>query len=72
MVSGASSLAWRTCLLAAFVGSLPAALLYAGAGALAASFASGGVVFAVVILLGVVVIALSARAGREPASADAR
>ena len=61
-----SSLAWRTSLLAALVGSLPAAVLYAVAGALAASFATGAVVFAVVILLGLVVVALSARAKGQP------
>ncbi len=66
-VAGTSSLGWRTSLVAALVGSLPAALLYALAGALAASFATGAVVFAVVILLGVVVAALSPRAGRQPA-----
>ncbi len=66
-VAGTSSLGWRTSLVAALVGSLPAALLYAVAGALAASFATGAMVFAVVILLGLVVVALSPRAGHEPA-----
>ncbi len=66
-VAGTSSLAWRTSLLAALVGCLPAAVLYAVAGALAASFATGAVVFAVVVLLGLVVLAVSARAGHKPA-----
>ncbi len=66
-VAGTSSLGWRPSLVAAFVGSLPAALLYAVAGALAASFAAGAVVFAVVILLGLAVVALSPRTGPEPA-----
>ena len=65
-VAGTSSVPWRRSLLAALVGSLPAAVLYAVAGALAASFPTGAVVFAVVILLGLVVVALSARAGRKP------
>jgi uncharacterized membrane protein YdjX (TVP38/TMEM64 family) len=71
-VAGTSSLGWRPSLVAALVGSLPAALLYAVAGALAASFATGAVVFAVVILLGLVVLALSTRAGREPAPVGPR
>jgi len=66
-VAGTSSLGWRPALVAALVGSLPAALLYAVAGALAASFAAGAAVFAVVILLGLAVFALSPGAGREPA-----
>lgn len=52
-------------------GIAAAALLYAAAGALALSFAIGAVVFDVVILLGLVV-ALSPRAGREPAPVGAR
>ena len=66
-VAGTSSLGWRPSLVAALVGSLPAAVLYAVAGALAASFATAAGVFAVVILLGVVVAALSSRARRDPA-----
>ena len=46
VVAGTSSLGWSPPLGAARVGSLPAALLYAVAGALAASFATGAVVFA--------------------------
>ena len=67
LVAGTSSLGWRISLLAALVGSLPGALLYAEAGALAASFATGAAVFAVVTLLGLVVVAVSPRRGREPA-----
>ena len=65
-MAGASPLGWRTSLVAALVGSLPAAVLYAVAGALAASFATGAVVFAVVIVLGLVVVSLSRRSGHEP------
>ncbi len=71
-MAGTSSLPWRTALVAALVGSLPAAVLYAVAGALAASFVTGAVVFAVVILLGLVVVALSARGGRERSPAARR
>ena len=66
LIAGTSSLGWYPSLVAALVGSLPAAVLYAVAGALAASFATGATVFAVVVLLGLVVLALSARAGWEP------
>lgn len=68
-VAGTSSLPWRTCLVAALAGSLPASVLYAVAGALAASFATGAVVFAAVILLGMVVAAASLRTRDEPVPA---
>lgn len=71
-VAGTSSLGWRPSLVAALVGSLPAALLYAVAGALAASFATGAVVFAVVVLLGLVALALSSRGAPEPAPVGPR
>ena len=50
-VAGTSVLGWRAALGAAIVGSLPTAAVYAVAGAMAASFATAGVVFAVVVLL---------------------
>ena len=65
-MAGASPLGWRTSMVAALVGSLPAAVLYGVAGALAASFATGAVVFAAVILLGLLVLALSRMTEREP------
>lgn len=71
-VAGTSSLSWRPSLVAALVGSLPAAVLYAVAGALAVSFAAGAVVFAVVLLLGLAVVALSPRTGRDPAPVGPR
>jgi uncharacterized membrane protein YdjX (TVP38/TMEM64 family) len=71
-MAGASPLSWRTAVVAALVGSLPAAVLYAVAGALAASFATGAVVFAVVILLGLVVVAVSRKSGREAAAVARR
>ncbi len=66
-MAGSSPLGWRTSLGAALVGSLPAAVLYAVAGALAASFATGAVVFAAVILLGLVVVTVSRRTAHESA-----
>ncbi len=71
-MAGASPLGWRASVVAALVGSLPAAVLYAVAGALAASFATGAVVFAAVILLGLVVVAVSRRTGHEPAPVAGR
>jgi uncharacterized membrane protein YdjX (TVP38/TMEM64 family) len=72
LVAGTSSLRWRPALVAALVGSLPGALLYAVAGALAASFATGAVVFAMVILFGLVVVVLSPRTGRDLAPVGPR
>ena len=71
-VAGTSSLGWRPSLVAALLGLPPAALLYAAAGARAASFAAGALVFAVVILLRLAVVALSPRTGREPAPVGRR
>lgn len=71
-VAGASSLPWRESLLAALVGSLPAAVLYAVAGSLAASFAVGAVVFAVVVLLGLAVAVLAPKLTGEPLSVGRR
>lgn len=66
IVAGTSSLPWGPALAAAVVGALPGAVLYAVAGAAAASFATGAVVFGVVLALGAAV-ALLARADRLPA-----
>jgi len=52
-VAGTSVLGWRPAMGAATVGSVPAAILYAVAGSLAAGFASTSAVFGVVILLGI-------------------
>jgi uncharacterized membrane protein YdjX (TVP38/TMEM64 family) len=51
IMAGASSLPWRRVLVAAVAGSLPAALLYALTGAVAASFTNGALVFGVVLLV---------------------
>lgn len=71
-MAGASPLGWRTSVVAALVGSLPAAVLYAVAGAAAASFATGAVVFAAVILLGLGVALVSRRTAHESAPAARR
>lgn len=67
ILAGASKLSWRAGFVAALVGSLPAAALYAVAGATADSFASGTVVFAVVIALGVVAAVMAPKACHEDA-----
>lgn len=46
-------MSWRTVVVAAVAGSLPVALLYALAGAVAASFGSTALVFGVVSLVAV-------------------
>ncbi len=51
ILAGASPLGWGRAALAALAGSLPAALLYALTGALAASFQSGALVFGIVLLV---------------------
>jgi uncharacterized membrane protein YdjX (TVP38/TMEM64 family) len=51
IAAGASSMTWRAALAAAIAGSLPIALLYALAGAVAASFGSTALVFGVVALV---------------------
>lgn len=49
LLAGASRLGWGSAMVAAAVGSLPAALVYAITGAVAASFASTAVVFTLVL-----------------------
>lgn len=52
ILAGASSLRWGRTALAAVAGSLPAALLYGLAGAVAASFGDAALVFGAVLVLG--------------------
>ena len=52
-VAGTSVLSWRSALGSAVVGTLPVAVLYAIAGALAADFAGTGAAFTVVVVLAV-------------------
>lgn len=51
VMAGASLLGWKNVALAAFVGSLPGALLYALTGAVAASFQNGALVFGLVLVV---------------------
>lgn len=51
LIAGTSRLEWRRVLGAVVIGAVPASILYAVTGALASGFASGAVVFVVVILL---------------------
>jgi 3-dehydroquinate synthase len=51
ILAGASPLGWRRVMLAAVAGSLPGALLYALAGAMAADFQSGVLVLGLVLLV---------------------
>ncbi len=61
IAAGASALPLKTSLLAAVVGSLPEALLFALTGALAGSFINTSIIFLAVVLLSVVFWAASAR-----------
>lgn len=64
LVAGASPLRWRAALGAAALGCLPAAAVYAVAGAVAASFAAGAVVFIAVVAVAVgVAVVVVPRAG---------
>lgn len=51
IMAGASSMSWRQLMIGAVAGALPAALLYALTGAIAASFTNGTMVFGLVILI---------------------
>lgn len=54
ILAGTSSMNWSRALLAGVAGSLPGALLYALTGALATSFASGVLVFGLVLVIAAV------------------
>ena len=51
VLAGASSMSWRTAMVATFLGSIPPALFYAWAGAASIGFEGGAIVFGGVILL---------------------
>jgi len=51
VMAGASAMSWQRAAVASFAGSLPAALLYALTGSIAASFQSGAWMFCFVILV---------------------
>lgn len=59
ILAGASSLNWTRVTLAAIAGSLPGALLYALAGAMAADFQSGVMVFGLVLVVAAFFYAVS-------------
>lgn len=66
VLAGASSLRWGRTALAAVAGSLPAALLYGLAGAVAASFGDAALVFGAVLVLGAAtwLVGVARRPGR--------
>jgi uncharacterized membrane protein YdjX (TVP38/TMEM64 family) len=70
LAAGASPLAWRPAMAAAVAGSIPAAVLYALAGAAAASFASTTVVFAAVIVVAAIFWLISHRFAQPPERDD--
>ena len=51
VLAGASSMGWRTAMIATFLGSIPPSLFYAWAGAASIGFEGGAIVFGGVILL---------------------
>jgi uncharacterized membrane protein YdjX (TVP38/TMEM64 family) len=51
IMAGASSMSWRSVMTAALAGAIPAALLYALTGAVAASFTNGTLVFGLVLVI---------------------
>ena len=51
ILAGASAMSWRRVIVAAVAGSLPAALLYALTGAVAASFQNGALMFCLILLV---------------------
>lgn len=63
IMAGASPLKWTTVTIAALVGSLPGAVLYALAGAVAGSFQSEVLVFGLVMLIAGVFWLIGRRAG---------
>jgi len=67
ILAGASPLSWRRTALAAIVGSVPAAVLYALAGSAATGLANPVAVFALVLLLAGATWALGVAGGRQVA-----
>lgn len=70
LAAGASPLAWRPPMAAAVAGSIPAAVLYALAGAVAASAASTTIVFAAVIFVAAIFWLISHRFVQPPEQDD--
>jgi uncharacterized membrane protein YdjX (TVP38/TMEM64 family) len=71
IMAGASSMSWRQLMIAALAGALPAALLYALTGAIAASFTNGAMVFGLVLLVAGAFWWLGRRAERATATSPA-
>lgn len=71
IMAGASSMSWRQLMIAVIAGTLPAALLYALTGAIAASFANGTMVFGLVLLIAGLFWWLGRRAERATATPSA-
>lgn len=68
IMAGASSMSWRQAMLATVAGALPAALLYALTGAVAASFTNGALVFGLVLAIAGTAWWLGRRAERQTAA----
>ncbi|HEX8209695.1 MAG TPA: VTT domain-containing protein [Longimicrobium sp.] len=66
ILAGASPMPWGRAMLAAFVGTLPAALAYAAVGATAASLPAGAAVFAAAMLVAGALWWAGRRAGAHP------
>lgn len=68
IMAGASSMSWREAILATVAGALPAALLYALTGAVAATFTNGALVFGLVLAIAGTAWWLGRRAERQTAA----
>ena len=68
IMAGTSSMSWRQAMIAALAGAVPAALLYALTGAVAASFTNGTMVFGLVLLVAGAFWWLGRRAERATAT----
>lgn len=65
IMAGASAMSWQRVAIASLAGSVPAALLYALTGAVAASFQNGALMFGLVLLVSGVFWFLSQRINRR-------
>lgn len=72
VMAGASPLGWRRVALAALVGNLPVALVYALTGAVAASFESGALVFGLVLVVACLSWLVGRRLQPRPGSGSER
>ncbi len=72
ILAGASPLGWRRTAVAALIGSVPAAVLYALAGSVTAQVANPAAVFTLVLLLAAATWAVGSLAGRRRAAGSTR